>query len=642
MRLECRELSRRSQRNRGRSPAVKAVPPAAGGGVTYTAEQVTAMMTAQRQLAAGNTIAQPLPSSPYWETSPFGPGRRLIPAPINVPRPDTGRAEPRLWEFPVSWNLQIDDRWHVPWHVLQRAADMPLFRKCIERRKSICQNEFAVTVDPRAVQREVQATGSAKTDVEAALRKKYLPDIARITDWLQVPDRKNDLDWSAWCSLLMENRLKYDAAVVYPRHSYGGDVYSFEVIDGKTIKPLIDEYGGRPLPPLPAFQQVLFGFPRGEFTAPLDPDGEPVPGGYPSDQLYYERSIYRSESPYGMSATEIALFDGLVWMRRMGWVLSEYTDGVAPTGMLETDAATEWTPQQWEDWARALNDHLGGNTAERHRWPLMPPGVKFVQGDNVDEKYRPDYDLFLIKLIAGDFGLPASEVGFTEAGALGASFHEGEEDILYRQTRLPDANWLANYATKLAIRELRMPSVLKVQILGLEWEDEAAADGIAAQRVQFGRATLNEDRARRGDPPYSFDEADMPMLITPRGVVFLEGASTAAPPGTLIGPAQAPPGSGVPGAQQQQGAGSGEDGQEDAGGDEEGAAARSAPPAAKSELAALRKWLARHPSPARPFECQALTAADAPQYAGDARVVLKDGGHPKALRTGRAGGTTWS
>jgi hypothetical protein len=610
---------------------------AKAAGVSFSPQQVAALVS-QQQLASGNMTAKPLPSSPFWDTAPFGPGRRLPPAPINTVRPDTGRAEPRLWEFPVSWNLQINDRYHVPWRTLQSAADMPLFRKCIERRKSVCQLDFTVTVDPKAVAREAQASKQAKTDVESGLRDKYMSEISRVTDWLQVPDRKNDLDWSAWTSLLMENRLKFDAAVVYPRYTYGGDPFAFEVIDGKTVKPLLDEYGGRPMPPYPAFQQVMYGFPRGEFVATTDsPDGGTpvVPGGYRSDQLYYERSVFRSESPYGMSATEIALFDGLLWMRRMGWMMAEYTEGVAPTGLLEVPETSTWTPGQWEDWSRALNDHLAGNTAERHQWPMLPPGLKLVQGEETAERYKPDYDMFLIKLIAGDFGLPASEVGFTEAGALGASFHEGEEDILNRQTRMPDAKWLSGYATKLAIRELGMPNALRVEILGLESEDEAAADAVALQQFQNGRATLNEDRAARGEPAYDFDEADMPMLVTPRGVVFLEGASKQAPPGTLIGPAVAPPAGGMPG---------GEQGPENMPGNMPADDEQDDPAAKSAELAALRKWLAKRPNPSRPFACKALTAADAPELAADPRVLLKAGGDaPKALSaTGPAGRGTSS
>lgn len=614
----------------------------------YTPDQVAAMMTAQRQLEDGRTKASPLPSSPYWETAPFGPGRRLPPAPINVPREDSGRPEPRLYEYWVSQNLQIDDHLHVPWDVLKRAADTPLFRKCIERRKSICQLDVTVVVDPIAVAREVQASGSAKADVESGLRDKYQGEIARIQDRLALPDPKNDMEWADWASLLMENRLKYDAAVVYPRKTYGGDLFAFEVIDGKTIKPLLDEYGGRPLPPYPAYQQIMYGFPRGEWMATVDPDetdpltGKPlVPGGYPGDTLYYRKSIYRSESPYGMSPTEIALLDGLVWMKRMGWIMAEYSHGSVPRGILEVGPDVNWDPKQWEDWGRALLDHLRGVTEARQDWPMLPPGMKLTIPPQVAEQYRPEYDLFLIKLVCGDFGIPASEVGFTEAGALGASFHEGEQDILERGVRQPDMKWLAGYATKLARRELAMPAALKVQILGLESEDEAAADAVALQRVQWGRQTLNQDRAARGEPAYDFDEADMPMLMTGRGVVFLKDASKQAPPGTLVGPAQAPP------------AGAPQDGQDE---DEDSGAAGSgatppgggsgtAAPAAKAaELVALRSWLGKDRNRGRTFECKTLTAADAPRYAADPRVVFKAGdAGPKALsRTGRAGSATWN
>jgi hypothetical protein len=226
-------------------------------------------------------------------------------------------------------------------------------------------------------------------------------------------------------------------------------------------------------------------------------------------------------------------------------------------------------------------------------------------------------------------------VGFTEAGALGASFHEGEEDILNRQTRRPDSEWISNYATKLARRELGMPGELRVQILGLESEDEAAADAVAQNQVQWGRMTLNQDNARRGLPPYDFDEADMPMLMTTRGVVFLEGASKQAPPGTLIGPAMAPP-AGAPGAAESDAPGSAPDDEDEtASPPQQG----SQPPSRAGEAKALKSFLGKRGNPSRPFVCKVLTAADMPALAGDARVVFKDG--PKASAgSGPAGSGT--
>ena len=207
--------------------------------------------------------------------------------------------------------------------------------------------------------------------------------------------------------------------------------------------------------------------------------------------------------------------------------------------------------------------------------------------------------------------------------SLGASFHEGEEDVLNRVTRIPDANWIASIATRLAVRQLAMPPVLSVQILGLESEDEAAADAVAEQRIRSGRMTLNQDNARRGDPAYEFDEADMPMLMMSRGVVFLEGASKTAQPGTLVEPLQAPK--------------PGEPGQEPAEDEPDEGEPPGKPgvkPTAKAEAVTLRKW-ARKSGHTRPFACQSLTADLAkvlcPELAASPQVVFKDADRPKAL-----------
>jgi hypothetical protein len=443
----------------------------------------------------------------------------------------------------------------------------------------------------------------------------------------------------------MENMLKYDAAVVYPRRTLGGDLYSLEIPDGHLFKPLIDESGGRPLPPYPAVQQILYGFPRGEYTADIDAEGV-IAGGMSADEILYRRRVIRGfGSPYGMPPVEIALLDGLVWMRRMGWILAEYTEGAIPATLLETSPETGWSPDQWADWLQMLNEQLGGSTPERMKFRMLPPGAKAVQTTDIPERYKPEYDMFLVKLVAGDFGLTATELGFPEVGSLGASFHEGEEDVLNRVTRIPDCKWLAGIATELMIRHLGMPPALKVTILGLESEDEAAADAVALARVISGRMTINEDRARQGVSAYDFPEADMPMVQLGRGVIFLDGASELAPAGEMVTPVQAPapvagqqqdagpggqragsaagtgqqkPGSGGQGKQQQDGAAKAADGDADV-----AAPAGYVSAAATAEIVTYLGWR-RHKRTSQ-FICEALAKADAPPaMTADPRVVFKD------------------
>jgi hypothetical protein len=280
------------------------------------------------------------------------------------------------------------------------------------------------------------------------------------------------------------------------------------------------------------------------------------------------------------------------------------------------------------------------------KFRMLPPSAKAVQTTDIPERYKPEYDMFLVKLVAGDFGLTATELGFPEVGSLGASFHEGEEDVLNRVTRIPDCKWLAGIATELMIRHLGMPPALKVTILGLESEDEAAADAVALARVVSGRMTINEDRARQGVSAYDFAEADMPMLQMQRGVVFLDGASELAPAGAMVAPAQAPPPA-APGQQdagpggQRAGSAAGTGQQPKPGSDGQGkqqqqdGAAKAAD--ADGDVAAWRKW--RHNGARRgQFECTALAKADAPpEMAADGRVVFKAPGPKVPARRGLAG-----
>ena len=61
--------------------------------------------------------------------------------------------------------------------------------------------------------------------------------------------------------------LVIDAATLYPRYNRGGSLYALDVIDGATIKVLIDENGRTPAPPDPAYQQILHGRAQGRLLA---------------------------------------------------------------------------------------------------------------------------------------------------------------------------------------------------------------------------------------------------------------------------------------------------------------------------------------------------------------------------------------
>lgn len=584
---------------------------------TFTAAQVAALLG--NASVNGQVIGA---ISPLPRTDPmvaFGPGVPLIPAPLDPVRQDTGRPEPRLTEYQVSTNLPgITDRL-VPWKVLRDAAGVGgLARRCIEIRKNeVATLDWTITIEQGAAEKaQADNPGLSRAEVEKELGRRLGPEIARCTRFWEEPNPREGENFAEWISKLLEEHLVLDALAIYPRRTYGDELYALEIVDGSTIKVLRDNTGGRPQPPQPAYQQLLWGFPRGEFVADTDEQGQ-VLNGYRSDHLIYKRRNVRTFTQYGYSAVEQALEDIDVWLRRRKWIRDEYTEGTVPTGMLTNNGATGWTAQQILDYERSLNDTFSGSTAERHRLRILPPGFDLHTNADVAEKYRPEYDLYLIKQIASHFDVTIAELGFTEAGGLGSTgWHEGQADVQHRKATLPTLRWLQQLLTNISRKHLGMPPELEFRFLGLEEEDEAAADEVARQRVVWGRITLNEDRDRLGLPRYPFPEADMPMVMTTRGVIFLEGASAEASAGVPLTPGASTDDEDgtTPEDDEPAGDGSGDGGRADA---------------VKTELAAFRRWSKKNPAPRRPFAFQTVTKSDAPDLAFDERIVFASpGGDP--------------
>jgi SPP1 gp7 family putative phage head morphogenesis protein len=591
----------------------------------------TAVALAQQQQlhALGEQVPMPRDMTP----ASFGPGTPLYPAPLDPTRTDTGRAEPRIYEYPVSWNIQTNSTRLVPWNVLRQASNIGVIRDCIRIRKNeITSLKWDIAISQDAVEAaQRKSPGKSRADIENDLQDRLAPERDRLTKFWQKPDRGNGYNFNAWLTQALEEHLVLDALTIYPRFTYGGELYSLEILDGSTIKPLLDNRGGRPLPPFPAYQQVLYGFPRGEYTADTDTDdqGNEIMGGYDADQLIYLRREVRTFSPYGLSAVEQSLTDADLWMKRMSWMRAEYTDGVMPAGWLKnSDPKTSaWTPGQVLEYERFFNDVYSGITAERQRFRMLPPGVEPVEGRaGADEKYKPDYDLHLLKLLVAHFDMSIAELGFTEAKGLGsAGYHEGQENAQERKGTRPDLEWIAGALTDISRVHLTMPDELEFRWLGLDEEDQAAADEVNRLRVASAGMTLNEWRDDTGRPRYSFKEADMPMIVSSRGgIVYLEGASKLEPPGIVIEPAKggppdpnADPNAPVPpGADPAEGEKTGEnipgnmpdDDQED--NQDDSAKPSPGDTAAKdAEKAAFRKFV-RKGTRARPFQWKHHTAAE--------------------------------
>lgn len=492
------------------------------------ADIVAAQVIEQVKAALPAPVGQPLTAfDQAFTTGAFGPGVPLRPYGIDPRDPSTGVTEPRRSEYETSVNMQINGSAGrlTPFSVLRDVADrVDVMRRCIEVRKAqMLALDWDITLTRQATRR-VMAENDLTSPGKAAqlAREKYEPEMIRLREWWETPDSINGMDFTTWLQTLLEEQLVIDAATVWPVRNLGGDVVAFEVLDGTTIKPLLDRRGSTPRPPAPAFQQVLYGFPRGEFTSTSGVDGE-----FRSDQLVYRPKNRRTWTPYGDPETERALFAADVYLKRMAWIRGEFTENRTPSSWIETPADSTMQPSQVAEWETAINAELADPTARR-QLRMLPPGSKATAMADFANLYKPELDEALVKLITMCFGVMPTEIGFPPTSGLGGKGHqEGEANSAWRKTVRPQAGWVESLLTELSRRFLGMPNELQFTLLGYEVEDQGEAEKVADSQTRRGAATLNEDRAKRGLPLYDFEEADSPFIVTPSGLVFLDGAATA-------------------------------------------------------------------------------------------------------------------
>ena len=396
------------------------------GAVTLTETQMR--LNALNQLAQNYGNSTPLPRNPWLAGVPFGPGSPITPGAINPVRED-GRPDPRRYEFQVAQNINITETRLVPFKTLRASADqIDILRRCIEVIKNkVTGLDWDITLGTDASEKIAATAGGDHVRAMAKAREKYTDEITRMRQFWENPDRSNGLTFSDWLMIALEEILVVDAWAIWPQRAVNGDLYGLQILDGTTIKPLLDDRGMRPMPPTAAFQQILYGFPRAEFTA--NDDDPKADGEFTSDDLQYLVRNRRTTSVYGFSPTERALPLADIYLRRQQWIRAEYTDGVLPELMFTTDENWGTNPDLLRAYENIFNDDLAGQTQQRKRLRLLPAGMTPVQFEAYGEKFKDTLDDYLITSICGHYGVQPAEIGFSPKGGLGgAGFEEGRAE----------------------------------------------------------------------------------------------------------------------------------------------------------------------------------------------------------------------
>jgi len=459
----------------------------------------------------GNNV--PLPRNPWLSMVPFGPGNPLTPGAINPLRED-GRPDPRRFEYQVAQNINVTETRLIPFKTLRAAADqIDILRRCVEVTKSKLSGlDWDIVLATDASEKIASEAGGDHVRAMAKAREKFTDEINRVREFWENPDRANGLTFTDWLMIAAEETLVVDALAIFPQPTVGGDLYGFQILDGATIKPLIDDRGMRPMAPAPAYQQILYGFPRSEFSA--NNDDPAADGEFTADDLVYAVRNRRTTSVYGFGPVERALPLADIYLRRQQWIRAEYTDGVIPDLMFTTDAEWGTNPDLLRAYENILNDDLAGQTEQRKRARLLPSGLSPITNEGYGEKFKDTLDDYLITSICGHFGVQPSEIGFAPKGGLGGSgFEEGRAENAEALGIQPLANWYSKMLTNLSYAYLGMPRELEFKLMTSKRNDNESNARKSQIEVTSAGKTINERRSELGLPLLDTPQADMPLLV---------------------------------------------------------------------------------------------------------------------------------
>ena len=384
----------------------------------------------------------------------FGPSQPLAPVAQE-------KSEGRAWDYPVGTNLRITPRntESNPFSTMRALADgYDLLRLVIETRKD----------QIKSFDWEIVPTDDKQTAEQLASQIKY------VTDFLQMPDREHT--WDDWLSQLVEDLLVIDAVAVYPAYNRGGKVMAFELIDAATITRKITAQGRTPLPPDPAYQQILHGIMANDLT---------------TDDLSYWMRNPRTNRLYGFSPVEQIIMTVNIALRRQFSQLEFYTAGNVPEAIAQVPE--NWTPKQIVEFQTLWDSMNEGNTAARRKMRFVPnlKDITFPKKDVL----KDEYDEWLARIVCFAFSIPPTSFVKQQNRATA----EQAADSAKEEGLLPLMRWLQNKMTFLIARHLGMPEVK------FKWKMENAIDPLKQAQIDeiYSRPTVKvimpeEIRARMG------------------------------------------------------------------------------------------------------------------------------------------------
>lgn len=434
----------------------------------------------QQQLIAAPSQTQPQgPSAGIQRGTPadwFGPLDPLNP----IAPPEVAG---RQFDFPSGFNLATTPRaWSsIGFPTLRGLADgYDILRIIIEARKDEMER-MKWTIKPRDPAAKLQGELKARTQ---ALEKFFMR-----------PDRVHF--WGQWLRMLLEDLFVIDAPTIFKRRTKGGDIYALEVIDGATIKRVIDDYGRTPEYPVVAYQQNLKGFPAINYTT--------------KDLLYRPRNM-RAHAVYGYSPVEQILMTISIGIRREVFQLNYFTEGNMPEALV--GVPDTWTPDQVRQMQTWWDSMMEGNLAQRRKMKFVPAGVGSKVSQLKDTPLFGEAEEWLARVCCFAFSISAQ--AFSKM--MNRATAESAQEAAVTNGLYPVMNWVKDTINTILMDEFNETD------LEFDWVEEDETDPVDQETILTGYMskgvmTPNEVREKLGLDPDPNPNSNRQLVLIATGYI---------------------------------------------------------------------------------------------------------------------------
>ena len=527
--------------------AMKAVP----GGARYTPAPQSGAYGRISPVAANAMYQNPSYQGGYGPFLPrpsrtftdgaFGPASPIQPIPVDEPAIPGGFPDPRLWQYPISWNLPTQPRAEG----LAMASFAQL--KTISERYSIARKCIQMRTDEiLGLEWQIELTTKAAKAYQGDYRamKDFGERAALATKFFRRPD-PDYVTFSSWLSAVLEEIFVYDALALIFRPKYGrglgrgllgSDLDSIRLVSGPSIRPLLDMHGGHPRPPAPAYQQYLYGVPRSDYQTIIsgtDIDEYGLTGAevnsFRADVMWYAPLNSRRETPYGFPPVEQALLPIISGLQKQEFQLDYFTEGSIP-GCYISPGDPNMTPTQIRELQDALNG-IAGDPAYHLKVIVLPPGSSVMPQRPVD--LSDSFDYLVMNQVCMMFDCLPTELGIIPnlgGNAQGPSASgvrmaaQEARDVKTRKATKPLLMYLCDVFNYI-LQDICGQQDMQFAFEGLvDDEDKAAITELGVQQVQNAISSIDEVRERLDLAPWGLQETSEPVVFTAQGPIPLSMA----------------------------------------------------------------------------------------------------------------------